>query len=216
MCTAPSGVELVRAGEDASPIAKELHRTERARSEQEIFVVSSGVGSVVMPGVVLDQHHGAGTLEKLGARIRKRALPTSDLAEETQGERITVDAIQAAKGKMLQDRARIEIRETVRKEGPSVAPVERTKVKQHRVSAVVVRDPDAIGCPVPVSLAARKNEGRIAHFGELGKDRVDSSSGVGGSDLVETINNDSFAGLSQRLGTRGAQKRSGADLPQIR
>ena len=48
---------------DSGPIAQELSCTECTSSEEELVVVPAGVGGVEVPGVVLNQHHGAGTLE---------------------------------------------------------------------------------------------------------------------------------------------------------
>ena len=67
-----------------------------------------------MTGVFLREHHAASAFKKLCAAFGECAGLVSDLAEQAQGERILVDAIEAATREVIHDAGSIDCRKFVR------------------------------------------------------------------------------------------------------
>ena len=85
-----------------------------------------------MTRIFLREHHAASACKKLCAAFRECTGLVSDLAEQAQGERVLVDAIEAATREVIHDAGSIDCGKFVRQEQTGIVMRKRLKVKQHR------------------------------------------------------------------------------------
>ena len=165
-----------------------------------------------MTRVLLLEHHAAGLFEKLRAVFGKQAGPFYNLAQQTQGERILVEAVESATRELMKNVGGVDCGKLVREKSKGVFAGKRLEVKQERRVSVVVLDSGTVGRPLPVRFAARKNEQRAARLGELPQDGIDRATQGRGGDFVEPVDDNALAPGDKCLRPVGAFKPSGAAI----
>ena len=118
----------------------------------------------VVVGILFPEHHQAGAVKKLGSCIGKRAIRLRDLAEQAQGQGISVKGLYPPVCKVVQETICIDIWKFLRKKGARIVTREGLQVKQHRGHAIIILDPDAICGTQPICFSAGENKKRVAHL----------------------------------------------------
>ena len=136
-----------------------------------------------------------------------------DLREQTQGERVLIEALEATTREVINRAGGIDSGKPVAEKSKGVFAGKRPEVKQEWCLAIVVLDLDAVGRAPPVGFAAGEYEGGTAHPGKLPQDGVDRTARGRGGDLVEPVDDDALALGDQCLGSFGAVERAGAAIP---